>query len=324
LCPSATWNPDAITLASDNIEISDATGIFVNSNNTIFVTDAENNKVLILLNDSVKPTSILSEDSWELNSIFVATNGDIYVDIYVDDDYENYEVVKWTSNTKTFISVMPVDSFCYGLFVDINNTLYCSMYENHQVVKKWLCNNTTTVTPAAGTGNEGSGLKALQNPCGIFVDINFDLYVADFGNDRIQLFRLGELNGTTVAGLKSSTTTITLMGPTGVVLDADKYLFIVEYGNSRIVGSGPLGFRCIVGCSDSESSESNELSEPWSLSFDSHGNIFVTDWESSEIQKFLLLTNSCSKYESALLYNIKINWIIVKYALFFSRLFLEL
>jgi hypothetical protein len=98
-----------------------------------------------------------------------------------------------------------------------------------------------------------------------------------------------------VAGVKSSNPTITLTAPTGIVLDADKYLFIVEYGNSRIVGSGPLGFRCIVGCSDSDSSESNKLSNPWSLSFDSHGSIFVTDWQNKRIQKFLLSTNSCSK-----------------------------
>jgi hypothetical protein len=91
------------------------------------------------------------------------------------------------------------------------------------------------------------------------------------------------------------------------VLDADKHLFIVDSGESRIVRWGPSGFQCIIGCSDPGSSESNELSEPWSLSFDSDGNIFVTDWGNGEIQKFLLLTNSCSKYESTLLYSIKRN-----------------
>ena len=45
---------------------------------------------------------------------------------------------------------------------------------------------------------------------GIFVDINLDLYVADYYNHRIQLFRLGELNGITVAGNTSLNTTITL------------------------------------------------------------------------------------------------------------------
>jgi streptogramin lyase len=179
------------------------------------------------------------------------------------------------------------------------------MNDKNQVVKRWLCSNVTKVTMVAGTGVDGSGPKKLSGPYGIFVDINFDLYVADYGNNRIQRFQSGQRNGTTVAGFKSSVTTISLNGPTGVVLDADKHLFIVDSDNNRIVGSGSEGFRCIVGCSKSPGSESNKLKEPWSLSFDSLGNIFVTDWGNSRIQKFVLLTNSCSKYKSALLHTIK-------------------
>ena len=88
----------------------------------------------------------------------------------------------------------------------------------------------------------------LSHPTGIFVTESLDLYVAEWGNDRVQLFRSGELNGTTVAG-NGSIGTISLYGPTGVVLDADGYLFIVNYGSGSIVGSGPYGFRCLVGCS---------------------------------------------------------------------------
>jgi hypothetical protein len=120
--------------------------------------------------------------------------------------------------------------------------------------------------------------------------------VADYSNSRIQLFRSGQLTGTTIAGSTSLTTTITLNDPTGIVLDADKYLFIVDYGNSRIVGSGPTGFRCLVGCSLSAGSASNQLNNPWSLSFDSYGNMFVTDRGNSRIQKFSLMNNSYGKY----------------------------
>jgi hypothetical protein len=80
----------------------------------------------------------------------------------------------------------------------------------------------------------------------------------------------------------------------------------VDYGNSRIVGSGPNGFRCIAGCSDESNEASYELNEPWSLSFDSHGNIFVTDWDEVQIKKFVLLTNACSKCYFLLLYEYNI------------------
>jgi hypothetical protein len=184
---------------------------------------------------------------------------------------------------------------CYGLFVDTSNTLYCSVESLHQVVKRWLGDTTTTSTTVAGTGACSSGSNAFCYPYGIFVDSNFDLYVADCSNNRIQLFQSGQLTGITLAGSTSSTTTITLACPTGIVLDADKYLFIVDRNNHRIVGSGPTGFRCLFGCSGSYGSASNQLYYPWSLSFDSYGNMFVTDRGNNRIQQFMLMTNLCGK-----------------------------
>ena len=61
--------------------------------------------------------------------------------------------------------------------------------------------------------------------------------------------------------------------------------------NNRIVGSGPNGFRCLVGCSG-YGSASNQLYNPITLSFDSYGNMFVTDCWNSRIEKFILTNNS--------------------------------
>ena len=134
----------------------------------------------------------------------------------------------------------------------------------------------------------------LYYPSGIFVTVTLDLYVADFWNDRIQLFGPGELNATTIVG-NGASGTISLYRPRGVVLDADGYLFIVEEWNNRVVGSGPDGFRCIVGCAKIYGSASNELKGPYSLSFDSDGNMLVADSYNNRIQKFLLSSNLCSK-----------------------------
>ena len=99
---------------------------------------------------------------------------------------------------------------CYDLFVDTDNTLYCSMLYFHQVVLKSLNSESNALRIVAGTGSSNSTSTTLNAPRGIFVDINLDLYVADYGNHRIQLFRSGQLNATTVAGSTSSTTTISL------------------------------------------------------------------------------------------------------------------
>ena len=191
-------------------------------------------------------------------------------------------------------SPMSVCSTCSGLFIDINNDLYCSQYSLHQVVKKSLNDRTKSTFIAAETGCAGSASHMLNDPNGIFVTESLDLYVAEYGNNRVQLFRYGEMNGTTVAG-SAAAGTITLSGPTGVAFDADGYLFILDGRNSRIVGSGPYGFRCLVGCSGSSGSASDRLSSPQGMSFDVEGNIFVADTGNTRIQKFMLSNNICGE-----------------------------
>ncbi|CAF1540031.1 unnamed protein product, partial [Rotaria sordida] len=65
----------------------------------------------------------------------------------------------------------------------------------------------------------------------------------------------------------------------------------MDKGNHRIVGSGLNGFRCLVGCYG-VGSQSNQLNNPYSLSFDRSGNMFVSDQSNHRIQKFLLMKDS--------------------------------
>jgi hypothetical protein len=84
---------------------------------------------------------------------------------------------------------------------------------------------------------------------------------------------------------------------TGVVLDANKYLFIVDNLNNCIVGSGPNGFQCLLGCSGLQGFASDQLNCPQTLSFDSYGNMLIVDERNTRIQNFFLSFNFCSKYE---------------------------
>lgn len=155
--------------------------------------------------------------------------------------------------------------------------------------------NPNIISVIAGNETAGSTSDMLNNPRGIFFDVQSNLYVADSSNNRIQSFKSGQRNGTTVAG-SGATGTITLSNPTSVVLDADGYLFIVDENNHRIIGSGPTGFRCVAGCSGISGNESTQLNAPLNLRFDPYGNLFVVDRGNKRIQKFFLATNSCGKY----------------------------
>ncbi|CAF1327762.1 unnamed protein product [Adineta steineri] len=291
-CSTATWNFNGITVANQSIVGQDPHAIFVNTNNTIYVANQENNTIVMWHEGSVNPTKIIRGNFTKPTSLFVTSNGDIYI----DDGFKNGRVQKWITETNTFVTVMNVNSSCYGLFVDITDTLYCSMNGADQVVKRSLNDAVIAFNyVAAGTGIGGLDSNELGLPRGIYVDVNLDLYVADCGNDRVQLFQPGESNGITVAGYTSLYPTITLLCPTVIILDAEKYLFIVDSGNGRIVGSSLNGFRCIVGCYAS-GSQSNQLHDPFSLSFDRSGNMFVTDQSNHRVQKFQYFEESCGKF----------------------------
>ena len=223
--------------------------MFINTNNTVFIAARSLSQVQVWPEGSPNSSIIISGGLNWTHNVFVTRDGDIYV----DDGFFNKQVKKWSFNATNGVTVMHVSHACAGLFVDINNTLYCSIDQFHKVTKKSMSNVSSIIITAAGTGTVGSTSDQLYSPHGIFVTINFDLYVADRDNHRIQLFRLNQLNAITVAG-NGTSGTITLNRPTGIVLDADDYLFITDSNNHRIVGSGPNGFRCLVGCSGSSGS----------------------------------------------------------------------
>jgi len=290
--PCASWTSDAITFANYIVNGSLPVTVFVDTNNTVYVTLEARNRVLVWLEGGGTITRNISAGLVNPWGLFVTDNGDIYV----DNESAYKRVDKWVLNATNSVAVMNTTGQCYSLFVDINNTLYCSTNDKYTVVKMSLNSGSNIVTLAAGNGTLGGGPYMLNEPNGIFVDDEFTLYVADCGNSRVQLFKPGQLNGSTVqvSGIYGS---LSLRCPTAVWLDGNGYLFIVELGSNRILGSGPTGFRCLVGCSETSGSASYQFNSPRSLAFDSYGNMFVADTNNGRIQKFFLATNSCGKYD---------------------------
>ena len=284
-CANATWNPNGITFANASTR---PFGIFIDLNDVVYATEQITNRVDIWSENGTTPIRVLSGQINNPGAIFVSDQGDIYVD-----GGSTKQIVKWTPNNDTGIVVINTTTQCLGLFIDVNNSLYCSGNNQPNVTKVSLNSSSYSWILVAGKNIAGPASDELNHPNGIFVTDDFDLYVADYTNNRIQRFRLGQSNATTVAGGTSGT--ISLNGPVGVTLDVDGYLFIVDAYNHRVVAQGPSGFRCIAACSGSSGSTPTTLSEPRTLAFDSHGNLYVADMSNNRIQKFILMANSCSK-----------------------------
>lgn len=283
----AQWDISGIIFANESIVGEDPLDIFIDRNNTIYVVDEFNDEVHIWIENFTDPMTIFLPDQFAPWGVFVTTNGDMYIG-----SETTGEVVRWNlQNEPEGTVVMNATDACAGLFVDRLNHLYCSLADEHQVVKQPLDLSSTVLITVAGNGTKGRSPNMLDSPRGIFVTNDLVLYVADCWNHRIQMFQFNEQNATTITE-NIILSSIKLTYPTAVFFDADDYLFIVDNGNHRIIGSRSNGFYCLVGCSNAAGSALTQLDYPYGATFDIYGNIFVADQGNHRIQKFMLITNT--------------------------------
>ena len=166
----ASWNENATTFTDKNWIGQQPAGIFVNDQNSTYIADRENGRILVWHNGSSNPTRNISGNLTNPWSLFITTEGDIYV----DNENSNGRVDKWSLNTTFSELVMKVTGYSTGLFVDINYNLYCSSMNNHRVIMIALKDKKFLPNTIAGTGCPGPVSNMLDHPHGIFVDINLN------------------------------------------------------------------------------------------------------------------------------------------------------
>lgn len=284
-------------------------GIRVADNNTLYIADQYNHRVLVVPSNSTNASIIIGNGyGTSINQmnyptdVFVTNNG-----IYVLDSY-NYRVVYWNKNGTNPTLVAGSTGVAggstsyntfnrgYQIFVDIYGNLYLSDQANHRVLRfAPNSKNGTNATVVAGTGSSGDGPDVLNSPWGIFVDTDLTLYIADTGNHRIQRWKYYACNAVTVAGRVtiSGSGLYQLNNPTAVAVDSNQYLYIVDKGNNRLLRWAPeacMGV-CLAGCTTGAGTSSTQLSTPFSIAFDSQGSIYVSDTNNHRVQKFQVSNN---------------------------------
>ena len=190
VCPSAAWNPDAITIFNDTVVGPMPTSFFIDRANSIYVVARNSNQLYIrnrTNHTSITNISSLKQQSW---SIFVTSTKDVYFEIT---DSNSSRIDKLSANTSTTVPVLYTSHRCFEIFVDIYDNLHCSMSDAHQVIRHSIddddANDTTVI---AGNGTRGAANNMLACPRGIFVTQGLHLFVADCANNRVQLFRRGQ------------------------------------------------------------------------------------------------------------------------------------
>jgi hypothetical protein len=165
-----------------------------------------------------------------------------------------------------------------------------------------------TITTVAGNGTQGfsgdGGLATsaeLYYPAGVFVDASGNMFIVDYGNNRIREVAASTGNIYTVAGDGTPgfsgdgglATSAELHSPGGVFVDGAGNIFIADSFNSRIrevvastgdiktvAGNGTPGFS-----GDGALATAAELNVPEALFVDAAGDIFIADYDNQRIRE---------------------------------------
>jgi len=194
-------------------------------------------------------------------------------------------------------------SYPTGIAVDSAGNLYIADQENHRVRKVTPDGIISTVAGNGQAEFSGDGLPAtaaaLFYPADVALDTHGNLYIADFGNNRIRkVTRMGVI--TTVAGKDGLwvfndgvlATESIVWAPNSIALDSHGNLYITQLGSHTIrkvtpdgmiytiAGNGQPGFSGDGGLATLAS-----LHDPGGLTVDSEGTLYVADTENHRIRQ---------------------------------------
>ena len=191
----------------------------------------------------------------------------------------------------------------FSVALDASGNLFVADHFNGRIREVGTNGTISTVAGNGTKGFSGDGGAAtsaeLNNPYGVFVDPSGNLFIADSANNRVR--EVGT-NGviTTVAGNGkagyagdgAAATNAELSGPYGVAVDAAGNLFIADSANNRVrevrtngiittvAGNGTKGY-----LGDGGAATAAELNDPFGVTVDSSGNLFIADTYNECIRK---------------------------------------
>jgi hypothetical protein len=154
-------------------------------------------------------------------------------------------------------TVASASSLCVptGVTLDASDNVYVTDFGNNRVLKYDTPLTTDTVADLVighadfTTVTAGSGATGLKQPYAATLDAAGNLYVADFGYNRVLEYNapqgtgmaatrvFGQANFTATVGNRGSITpsAITLYNPMGVVVDGNGNLYVVDRSNNRVL-----------------------------------------------------------------------------------------
>jgi sugar lactone lactonase YvrE len=183
-----------------------------------------------------------------------------------------------------------------GVAIDAEGNVYVSDAATNSIVK---ITPKATITTVAGNGTRGSGngtaaTASFNQPTGLVVDGEGNVYVADAGNNEIRLIntqgQVSTFAGSLTAGKANGKgAAASFNNPMGVAMDSQGNLYVADANNNQIreiatdgtvttlAGSGGAG-------ANNGALSSSTFNSPEAVAVDSQGNVYVCDTGNSLIR----------------------------------------
>lgn len=187
-----------------------------------------------------------------------------------------------------------------GVAIDATGNIYVADTNNNKIRKITPGGKVITF---AGTGTVGSNdgvFPSFKNPSGLVVDATGNVYVADFGNNKIRKITssgvVSTLAGIGIVGSNDgANTAASFNSPSGVEIDAAGNVYVADYRNFTIrkitkggnvtTLAGSVGGIGWTGGSIDGTGSAATFSYPFGVTIDASGNLYVADVSLNRIRK---------------------------------------
>ena len=312
---AGTGAPGAQDGPASSARFSDPFGIAIDGRGNVFVADGgESNRIRVIVPSGRVETVAGSSEGFadgKLASASFNTPSGLAIDkkgnVIIADTSNNRirrlavdgQVTTVAGDGEAGINDGPASAARFdgpiGVAVDDRGNIYVADSYNDCIRRIAGDGSVSTLAGSPGQGfvDGSSPVAKFDTPCGLAVDREGNLFVADTGNDAIRkISPAGEV--TTFAGGKrgrrdGNGTEAAFNQPTGIALTHDGYLFVSDAGSGSIRRITPQGeVATYAGASLPAGDMENghpRLNSPSGIAVDRQGEVFVCDAQSYVIRR---------------------------------------
>jgi uncharacterized protein (TIGR03437 family) len=196
----------------------------------------------------------------------------------------------------------------FGVAVDQTGNFYVTdeepgfPSENPHILRLEPDGTTSIIAGTGPDGYAGDGLQAvgagINLPQGLAVDTTGNIYLADFGDNRVRMIDTQGVihtiagNGKPLFSGDGGPATAAGMNPADLAVDGQGDVFVVDQLNNRVRKIAPNGnISTVVGngipgyMGDGGPAEAAELNAPTGIAIDQNGNLYIADEGNSVVRR---------------------------------------